>query len=93
MEIIPLFDRYLGDRGMAFEAIVVGGAAWAMLGLITRETRDCDVIEPHLPETIREASRAFAKELDDRGIILRQDWLNNGPALLADLARRLGHGL
>lgn len=92
MEIIPLFDRYLGDRKLTFEAIVVGGAL-AMLGLITRETGDCEVIEPHLPEAILEASREFANDLDDRGVILRQDWLNNGPASLADLARRLGHGL
>ena len=84
-EIIPLFDRYLSDRKLTFEAIVVGGAALALLGLIARETRDCDVIEPHLPGTVLEASRAFAKELDDRGIILREDWLNNGPAALADL--------
>ena len=82
MEIIPQFDRYLGERGIAFEAIVVGGTALALLGLIARETRDCDVIEPQLPETILEASRAFAKDLDGRGVILREDWLNNGPSSL-----------
>lgn len=85
MEIIPLFDRYLGDREIAFEAIVVGGTALALLGLIARETRDCDVIEPHLPETLLETSRAFAKDLVDYGVILRDDWLNNGPSSLADV--------
>lgn len=85
MEIIPLFDRYLGDRGMAFEAIVVGGTALAFLGLIARETRDCDVVEPHLPEVILEASQTFAKHLGVRGVILRDDWLNNGPSSLADV--------
>ena len=84
-EIIPLFDRYLGDREMAFEAIVVGGTALALLGLIVRETRDFDVIEPHLPGVILEASQAFAKHLGDRGVILRDDWLNNGPSPLADV--------
>ncbi len=85
MEIIPLFDRYLGDRKIAFEAIVVGGTALALLGLIARETRDCDVIEPNLPKVILEASQAFAKHLGDRGVILRDDWLNNGPSSLADV--------
>lgn len=85
MEIIPLFDRYLGHRELVFEAIVVGGTALALLGVIARETRDCDVIEPSLPEAILEASRAFAKELGDHRVILRDDWLNNGPSALADV--------
>lgn len=85
VEIIPLFDRYLSDREIAFEAIVVGGAALALLGLIARETRDFDVLEPHLPEVILEASQAFAKDLGDHRVILRDDWLNNGPSSLADV--------
>lgn len=82
-EILPQFDRYLSDREIAFEAIVVGGTALALLGLIARETRDCDVIEPHLSGTMLEASRAFAKHLGGHGAILREDWLNNGPSSLA----------
>lgn len=85
LRIIPLFDRYLSERGLVFEGIAVGGAALALLGLISRETRDCDVLEPQLPGAILEASTAFAQELGTHGVILRKDWLNNGPASLAEL--------
>lgn len=63
-EIIPRFDAFLAERGLVLEAIATGGAALALLGIIHRETRDCDLIEPDL-----------------------------SPAILEDLARRLGHGL
>ncbi len=81
LKIIPLFDRYLSERGLVFEGIAVGGAALALLGLISRETRDCDVLEPQLPGAILEASTAFAQELGTHGVILRKDWLNNGQAI------------
>lgn len=84
-DIIPLFDRHLSDRGVIFEAVAVGGTALALLGLISRETRDCDVIEPQLPGHILEASRAFAQALGRQGVVLGDDWLNNGPSSLADV--------
>jgi hypothetical protein len=84
-EIIPRFDAYLEERGLALEAIATGGSALALLGIIQRETRDCDLIEPELSSAIREASRAFAAELREQGGILRDDWLNNGPASLGPL--------
>jgi hypothetical protein len=84
-DLIPSFDRYLAERHLALEAVVVGGSALALLGLIARETRDCDVIEPELPADILEASRAFARQLDPADGLLREDWLNNGPASLAGL--------
>ncbi len=81
-EIIPRFDSFLAEQGLALEAIATGGAALALLGIIGRETRDCDLIEPDLSSTLREASRAFAAEVRKQGGILRDDWLNNGPASL-----------
>jgi hypothetical protein len=84
-EIIPLFDAFLADHGIGLEAILVGGAALALQGVIARETRDCDIIEPALPETVLDASKAFASELRKRGEILREDWLNNGPSQLASI--------
>ena len=39
-EIIASFDIYLAEQSLNFEAIVVGGAALALLGIITRTTRD-----------------------------------------------------
>jgi len=84
-ETIPLFDDYLAKQHLSFEAVVIGGAALALLGIIGRETRDFDIIEPLLPEAVAEASRSFAAERSGKGEVLRRDWLNNGPALLARL--------
>lgn len=84
-ELIPRFDAFLAERGLALEAIATGGAALALLGIIHRETRDCDLIEPELSPALLDASGAFAAGLRAEGEILRDDWLNNGPASLAPL--------
>ncbi len=84
-DIIPRFDSFLAEQGLVLEAIATGGAALALLGIIGRETRDCDLLEPDLSSTLREASRAFAAEVRKQGGILRDDWLNNGPASLGPL--------
>lgn len=81
---IAAFDVWLATRGLRLEAIVVGGAALNLLGVIQRDTKDCDVIMPTLPEAIRQAAAEFAE----------QQSAEDGPDLDAeDLARRLGHGL
>jgi hypothetical protein len=79
-----LFDQFLEDRGLSFEAVVIGGAALGLLGIISRQTRDCDILRPPLPPEIRDAARAFARTLREQGEALDDDWLNNGPASLAD---------
>lgn len=84
-EIIPRFEAFLAEQGLTLEAIATGGAALALLGIIIRETRDCDLIEPELSLALREASRSFAAEVRKQGGILRDDWLNNGPASLGPL--------
>jgi hypothetical protein len=84
-DLLPSFDHHLAARNLTFEAVLVGGTALALLGLIARETRDCDVLEPELPADILAASRAFARQLDPAAGLLREDWLNNGPASLAGL--------
>jgi hypothetical protein len=75
------FDRFLADRGLRLEAIVIGGCALNFLGVVSRPTRDCDVLSPKLPQEVRDAARAFAATQAD----LDEDWLNNGPASLAPL--------
>lgn len=85
IRIIPRFDAYLVSRGLSLEAIATGGAALALLGIIQRETRDCDLIEPELSASMRSAAMAFAADLRGQGEILRDDWLNNGPASLGPL--------
>lgn len=81
-ETIARFDAFLSGEGLRMEAIIVGGAALGLLGVISRETRDCDVLEPTLSEEVLAASRRFAALIRSEGGVLRDDWLNNGPASL-----------
>lgn len=87
-ETIQAFDAFLAARGLELEAVVVGGAALALLGVITRETRDCDVMAPELSAEILDAARAFAVDVRGQGEVLRDDWLNNGPVDVAKVLPR-----
>ncbi len=44
LETITGFDAFLLERGMALEAVVIGGAALNLLGVVSRRTKDCDVL-------------------------------------------------
>jgi hypothetical protein len=81
-ETLEAFDRYLADRALRLDAIVIGGAALNLLGIISRATKDCDILDPPLPSLIAKAARGFAAEVRTRGAVLQDDWLNNGPASL-----------
>jgi hypothetical protein len=81
-ETLEAFDRYLAGRGLRLEAIVIGGAALNLLGFISRATKDCDILDPPLPAHIVDAARSFAAQARKRGVVLDDDWLNNGPASL-----------
>lgn len=78
-EIIPAFDAFLGERGLSFRAIAIGGAALAILGVITRHTRDLDLLDASIPSDILEAAQEFAKLHG-----LSEEWLNSGPSSLAN---------
>ncbi len=81
-ETIALFDEYLFSKGLTLDAVVVGGSALDLLGVISRQTKDCDVLHPALSDEIAAAAREFAAEQRARGASLAEDWLNNGPASL-----------
>jgi hypothetical protein len=83
--IIEAFDRYLASLELRFEAVVIGGSALALLGLISRPTRDFDILAPPLPPEIAAAARAFAQQQRSLGIELFDDWLNNGPLQVGPL--------
>src|SRR5512142_2667016 len=76
------FDGFLAERGLRFEAVLIGGAALHLLGVINRATKDCDVLWPGLPDEIALAAQAFAAAMRQKGEPLADDWLNNGPASL-----------
>ena len=81
-EIIQQFDEYLVAQNLVFEAVVIGGTALALLNIIDRQTKDCDVLCPSINDDVLAASRAFAKRLSDSGQELDDNWLNNGPESL-----------
>jgi hypothetical protein len=55
-----------------------------LLGIVSRATKDIDILVPEIPPEIHVAARAFAVEVRATGEILRDDWLNNGPASRAE---------
>ena len=75
--IINRFDDYLEAQGLSFEAIIIGGAALNLMGVISRATNDVDCLESEIPGPIKQAIRDFAVEHG-----LDQHWFNNGPASL-----------
>jgi hypothetical protein len=84
-EILRKFDAYLATKGLSFDAIVIGGAALAILGTITRETQDCDVLSPKIPADLLKAAKDFSREITAKGDDLKEDWLNNGAETLLDV--------
>ncbi|RJO68775.1 MAG: hypothetical protein C4523_06865 [Myxococcales bacterium] len=84
-ETIEQFDLFLARQGLSLSAVIIGGAALSLLGIISRETRDCDVLHPQLPDEIIKAQANFAAEMRGRGIPLQDDWLNNNPMPVANL--------
>ena len=84
-ETIDQFDLFLARQGLSLSAVIIGGAALSLLGVISRETRDCDVLYPQLPDAILQAQAAFAADMRGRGIPLQDDWLNNNPMPIAAL--------
>ena len=81
-ETLLAFDSYLAERGLRLDAVVVGGAALNLLGVISRPTKDCDILSPPLSSEIVEAAKMFAAARRQTGDAISDDWLNNGPAAL-----------
>lgn len=80
--ILEKFDAYLKDQGLNFSAIVIGGAALSILGVITRQTQDVDILDPEIPDDILKASKEFATTFQIEQTTLKENWLNHGPESL-----------
>lgn len=83
-DIIREFDKFLTKRGASFTGVAIGGAPLNLLGIIFRETRDCDIIDPVIPDKIQSLAKEFAEQVRLGGNILADDWLNNGPISMKD---------
>jgi hypothetical protein len=90
----------LGDvlayRGEAYEVVLVGGGDLVLRGIISRSTKDADIIGQRLgddrivplrmlPDALARAVSEIADALD-----LAPDWLNVGPESLLDLGLPAG---
>lgn len=82
-ETLEHFDAFLEARRLSIDAVILGGAALGLLGVVSRPTRDCDILHPALPAEIRAAAREFAIERRVLGDALDHDWLNDAPSSLA----------
>ncbi|HET6344446.1 MAG TPA: DUF6036 family nucleotidyltransferase, partial [Myxococcota bacterium] len=83
-EVLAAFESRLVHTKKFFEAIVVGGAALVLLGVIRRRTRGVDVLMPDIPPEVLAVAHATAAALRADGVAVRDDWLNNGPKSLQD---------
>jgi hypothetical protein len=82
--VVEEFDQYLAKRALKFEAVIIGGAALNIMGIISRETRDVDCLDPQIPNEIRSAAEQFSNE--NTKFNLAKKWINNGPdSLKSDL--------
>lgn len=96
--VLTAFDIFLAERGLRFEAVVIGGTALNLLGVVRRTTRDCDVLHPEIPASILQAAKVFAIERSGQGDALQEqdgnpEWPAHVIEVLDDLRGRLGYGL
>jgi len=89
-DLFHALSDQLAAHGERYTLAVVGGSALLALGLVSRATRDVDVLaivedrelvsaQP-LPAALLDAARTVARDFG-----LSDDWLNSGPTSLLDL--------
>ena len=84
LDVLRCFDDQLVGAGLTFQAVVIGGTALSLLNVISRATRDVDVLDPTITREVLAVASSVAAELRERGISVEDDWLNNGPLALQD---------
>ena len=88
-QALEILGQLLKDRGHYYEVVAIGGGGLLLLGLISRTTKDLDLVARlendtifssfPLPQTLLNAAQEVGKALQ-----LREDWLNCGPASLLE---------
>ena len=81
-KLLPEFDSFLYQRGVKFEAVVIGSGALTIMGFLQRQTVDIDVLDPKIPDEILKLADEFRIQKAKQGIHLIENWLNNGPTKL-----------
>ncbi|MBF0362403.1 MAG: hypothetical protein HQK49_15405 [Oligoflexia bacterium] len=76
-----LLDIYLGKKGLQKSFVICGGASLILQGIISRATRDIDIVAPPIDTALEEAALSVANDLN-----LDDHWLNAGPgSIVKDL--------
>ena len=75
--IFKTLNDELKKRRLSRDLIICGGAALIALKIITRDTKDVDVLTPKIDADLKEAAEAVRIQLG-----LAEGWFNNGPAML-----------
>lgn len=89
-QLLYALAEQLAFAGQHYELVVVGGSALLAMGIISRPTKDIDVLGFVEADSIAKAD-PFPRELVaardrvSRDFGLPRDWLNPGPAGLVDL--------
>jgi len=89
-ELLSAVGEQLALRGERYTIAVVGGSALIALGLVSRATRDVDVVAVLQDEELVSAEPLPAGLIDAANVVARDfglpsRWLNAGPASLFDL--------
>jgi hypothetical protein len=87
---LAALGQLLEERGLRYELYAVGGGALQLLGLITRPTRDIDIVgrvEGQRVLPIATMPPPLARAIEDTARVFRisPQWVNTGPQSLLDL--------
>lgn len=87
--LLATLGQLLAERGLRYEAFAVGGGALYLLGLITRPTRDIDVVglvQGGRLHAVESLPHPLQRAIADTAALLRvsPDWFNAGPRALLE---------
>lgn len=77
--VFKALDKELKSAKVQRELIICGGAALIALGVVSRQTRDVDVLSPLIDKNLKNIAIKLAPSLG-----LKENWLNNGPIELTE---------
>ena len=81
-KLLPEFDHFLHQKGIKFEAVVIGSGALTIMGFLQKQTVDIDVLDPKIPDKVLKLAEEFRVQKEKEGIYLIENWINNGPEKL-----------
>lgn len=89
-EPLGALGQLLAERGLRYELVAIGGGALQLLGLITRPTRDIDVVALVESATLVPVAALpvpLERAVEDTARLLRLPpaWFNTGPRSLLEL--------